>query len=89
MSRWGVQVTLGDQVLQHIDQGSAGVSTGVKVDHVVGAPELKERLRLWSREIDTNNKTQFQKSQNKNKVKAKRQTVTLTPYWPFFHICKP
>lgn len=54
MSRRGVQVALGDQVLQHIDQGSAGISTGVKVDHVVGAPELKERLRLWSREINTN-----------------------------------
>lgn len=50
MSWWGVQVTLGDQVLQHIDQGSAGVSTGVKVDHIVGATELKERLRLKDKE---------------------------------------
>lgn len=48
MSQWGVQVTLGDQVLQHIDQGSAGVSTGMKVDHIVGATKLKERLRLWN-----------------------------------------
>lgn len=50
MSRWGVQVTLGDQVLQHIDQGSAGVGTGMKVDHIVGTTELKERLRLYKKE---------------------------------------
>lgn len=46
MTRWRVQVTLGDQVLQHVNQGSAGVSTGMKVNHIVGATELKERLRL-------------------------------------------
>lgn len=44
MPWWGMEVTLGDQILQHINQGSAGVSTGMKVDHIVGAAELKERL---------------------------------------------
>lgn len=42
----GVQVTLRNQVLQQVDQGSTGVSTSVKVDHIVGATELKERLQL-------------------------------------------
>lgn len=46
LSRWGVQVTLRDQVLQQVDQGSTRVSTSVKVDHIVGATELKERLQL-------------------------------------------
>lgn len=41
-----MQVTLGDQVLQQVDQGGAGVSASVKVDHIVGATELKERLQL-------------------------------------------
>lgn len=41
-----MQVTLRDQVLQQVDQGSTGVSTSVKVDHIVGATELKERLQL-------------------------------------------
>lgn len=46
MSRRRVQVSLGDQVLQQVDKGSTGISTGVEVDHVVGATQLKERLRL-------------------------------------------
>jgi len=46
MAGWGVKVALGDQILQHIDEGSAGICTGMKVDHIVGAAELKERLRL-------------------------------------------
>lgn len=50
MSWWGVQVALGDQVLQHIDEGSTRVSTGMKVDDVVGATQLEERLRLESKE---------------------------------------
>lgn len=50
MSWRRVQVTLGDQVLQHIDEGGAGVSTGMKVNHIVGATELKERLRLENKE---------------------------------------
>lgn len=50
MSRRGVQVTLGDQVLQQIDQGGTGVSTSMKVNYVVGATELKERLRLENKE---------------------------------------
>lgn len=41
-----MQVTLGDQVLQQVDQGSAGVSASVKMDHIVGTMELKERLQL-------------------------------------------
>lgn len=41
-----MQVALGDQVLQQVDQGGAGVGTRVEVDHVVGAAELKERLQL-------------------------------------------
>lgn len=45
----GVQVTLRDQVLQQVDQGSTGVSTSVKVDHIVGATKLKERLQLAQR----------------------------------------
>lgn len=53
LPRWGVQVTLRDQVLQQVDQGSTGVSTSVKVDHIVGATELKERLQL----LDTQEKT--------------------------------
>lgn len=50
MSGWGVQVTLGDQVLQHVDQGSTGISTGVEVNHIVGATKLKERLSLEDKE---------------------------------------
>lgn len=49
-----MQVTLRDQVLQQVDQRSTGVSTSVKVDHIVGATELKERLQLE----DTNRETQ-------------------------------
>lgn len=62
MSRWGVQVALGDQVLQQIDQGGTGVSTGVEVDHIVGATELKERLRLWSKQQEHFNKQQEKQS---------------------------
>lgn len=50
MSGGRVQVSLGHQVLQHVDQGSTGVSTGVEVDHVVGATQLKQRLGLGERE---------------------------------------
>lgn len=50
MSWRGVQVTLGDQVLQQVDKGGAGISTGMKVNHVVGATKLKERLRLENKE---------------------------------------
>lgn len=53
LSGWGVQVTLGDQVLQHVDQGGTGVGAGVKVHHVVGAAELKERLQLGDTQEET------------------------------------
>lgn len=46
MPRWGVQVALGDQVLQQVDQRGARVGAGVEVDHIVGAAELEKRLRL-------------------------------------------
>lgn len=49
MARRGVQVPLGDQVLQHVDQGGAGVGTGVDMDHVVRAAELEEWLSLGSK----------------------------------------
>lgn len=41
-----MQVALGDQVLQQVDQRGARVGAGVEVDHVVGAAELEKRLRL-------------------------------------------
>jgi len=50
VSRRGVQVALGDDVLKQINQNSAGIGTGMKVNHIVGATELKERLRLKNKE---------------------------------------
>jgi len=46
VARRGVQVALGDQVLQEVDEGRARVNARVHVDHVVGAAQFEERLGL-------------------------------------------
>lgn len=43
---WGVQIALGDQVLQQVDQGGTGIRTGVQVHHVIGTAQLKQGLGL-------------------------------------------
>lgn len=47
-----MQVPLGNQILQQIDEGGTRISAGMEVDHVVGAAELEERLRLQDKVKD-------------------------------------
>lgn len=41
-----VKVTLRDQILQQVNQGSARVRTGVHVNDVIRTTELEQRLSL-------------------------------------------
>lgn len=71
-----MQVSLGHQVLQHVDQGSTGVSTGVEVDHVVGATQLKQRLGLGEREegIGAEQKGRPRRFENNSLLSSNTQT---------------
>lgn len=47
-----MQVAPGNQVLQQVEQSSAGVCAGVQVDHVIGAAQLKQGLGLCNGDTD-------------------------------------
>ncbi len=46
VARGRVKVALGNQVLQHVNQSSARVGTGVHVNYIIRTTKLKQRLSL-------------------------------------------
>lgn len=70
MAGRGVQVPLGDHILQQIDEGGAGIRAGIEVHHIVGAAQLKERLGLEHKreERKNNHQTYLHDKKNLNRL---------------------
>ncbi len=66
MARGRVKIALGNQVLQHVNQSSARVGTGVHVNYIIRTTKLKQRLSL---QILLKKQIVINKMEDKNRVK--------------------